>query len=561
MVELASSFTTHTHKRRSVERLKVVCYFPQVLKEFLKTIENSPSIIDQHPPEKLTTGAYYYICVVLTVIFFSFIGTSITAYEYFNKLSKDKNYSFSRKQNANDLKKTEMERKVQEDSTGKDITFKSIFKCFCIYSNGKKLFTTSTTANPLNCLHGLRFFATLVVITTHFIGTIFLLISDYRSIEAIASAWYAQFLWNGIVIILEFFMIGGFLNAYLFCSEYGKKNGKISYSLYYIQRLIRTTPVFMAVYWFYTLLFSYTGSGPLWPSFATNPLCLQRWWTYPLYVNNMESMTKTCLPVLWYLAADMQLYMISPMFMIALIRWPKLGYTLIGAAICVSSLFSSITTYQYNLVLGFSRLPEHLSNLEPFLERFWEFGTVLYSKTTAQLTPYVIGIFLGHYWYKRENDKSGKVSKMTRCCGWILTCFLMWFYFFGLYGTKVDPWANAIFVGIKDVSFSFGFAWILFMCLSGHTGSLSKFLSLKGFQVFSRLGLSVYLTHPIVMMHIFYSVRKYIESPMTLLVLLSYTIAISYVSAIVVCLLFEAPIVRLLSLYKQHKLASRKKAD
>ncbi|GFX62358.1 hypothetical protein TNCV_407531 [Trichonephila clavipes] len=112
----------------------------------------------------------------------------------------------------------------------------------------------------------------------------------------------------------------------------------------------------------------------------------------------------------------MQLYMISPMFMIALMRWPKFGYTFIGIVICVS-LFSFITTYRYNLVLEFSEVPESLLDLELYIEQLFEFATVLYSQPTAHLTSYAIGILLGYYWYKRESSERGNLSKVNKYPG------------------------------------------------------------------------------------------------------------------------------------------------
>ncbi|GFY62750.1 hypothetical protein TNIN_188001 [Trichonephila inaurata madagascariensis] len=59
------------------------------------------------------------LCVVLTVILISLIGTSITAYEYFNKSSKYKDYSHNRELNESYMKKKEMESKMPERSTHK----------------------------------------------------------------------------------------------------------------------------------------------------------------------------------------------------------------------------------------------------------------------------------------------------------------------------------------------------------------------------------------------------------------------------------------------------------
>ncbi|GFU03528.1 hypothetical protein NPIL_672501, partial [Nephila pilipes] len=54
-------------------------------------------------------------------------------------------------------------------------------------------------------------------------------------------------------------------------------------------KLKKISPVHMMVYWIYTTLFTYTGSGPLWPTYGTNPVCRKYWWWDFFYINNFLS--------------------------------------------------------------------------------------------------------------------------------------------------------------------------------------------------------------------------------------------------------------------------------
>ncbi|GBM81515.1 hypothetical protein AVEN_227769-1 [Araneus ventricosus] len=132
----------------------------------------------------------------------------------------------------------------------------------------------------------------------------------------------------------------------------------------------------MIVLGFNTTLFAYTGTGILWPAYVTNPVCQKNWWWHLLYINNFEESAKQCLLWCWSLAADMQFYIISPLFMVSLIRWPRLGYALILACIVGSCTVSFLLTYQYNLIDGLSRLEFHFHDTQTYMNKHFRDSVV-----------------------------------------------------------------------------------------------------------------------------------------------------------------------------------------
>ncbi|GBO17722.1 hypothetical protein AVEN_26899-1, partial [Araneus ventricosus] len=80
------------------------------------------------------------------------------------------------------------------------------------------------------------------------------------------------------------------------------------------------TPMYFIVLGFYSTLFPYLGSGPVWPTYNTNPVCKENWMWHVLFINNFNSHMRQCLTPTWYLACEMQLYIISPIFLILLMR-------------------------------------------------------------------------------------------------------------------------------------------------------------------------------------------------------------------------------------------------
>ncbi|VDM63857.1 unnamed protein product [Angiostrongylus costaricensis] len=54
-------------------------------------------------------------------------------------------------------------------------------------------------------------------------------------------------------------------------------------------------------------------------------LCQQHWWRNMLYINNFFNISEDCYGITWYLAVDTQLYMVAPIFLVALYISPLIG--------------------------------------------------------------------------------------------------------------------------------------------------------------------------------------------------------------------------------------------
>ncbi|GBO07687.1 hypothetical protein AVEN_251964-1, partial [Araneus ventricosus] len=226
----------------------------------------------------------------------------------------------------------------------------------------------------------------------------------------------------------------------------------------------------MIVLGFNTTLFAYTGTGILWPAYVTNPVCQKDWWWYLLYINNFEESAKQCLLWCWSLAADMQFYIISPLFMVPLIRWPRLGYALILACIIGSCTASFLLTYQYNLIDGLSRLEFHLHDPQTHMNKLWEYFDVVYSKPYARINPYLIAILLAYYLHKKSfNTGTRRNSTLTLWCGWIATVLCMWNCFFSLFKEEEILVVTAVYNATKHLLFSFGLAGVIYLCLTGQS--------------------------------------------------------------------------------------------
>ena len=113
--------------------------------------------------------------------------------------------------------------------------------------------------------------------------------------------------------------------------------------------LIRITPFYFFHIGFMSTLVVFLGTGPLWHFIHQySESCRNTWWTHFLFVKNhfmvcidylllkiqknkiiifhrIYSQMDECTGQGWYLAADMQLFVVSPLFIYPLWKWKKAG--------------------------------------------------------------------------------------------------------------------------------------------------------------------------------------------------------------------------------------------
>lgn len=125
---------------------------------------------------------------------------------------------------------------------------------------------------------------------------------------------------NGINIVQSFFVIGGFLTAYLFLVhvEADKTSSCILFVKAVILRYIRLAPLLILTILVHSTWLYRFGSGPLWDkvNFAERQFCRENWWINMLFLDNYINVQMKCLIHSWYLAADFWLSIFGTIFMI-----------------------------------------------------------------------------------------------------------------------------------------------------------------------------------------------------------------------------------------------------
>ncbi|VDM45094.1 unnamed protein product [Toxocara canis] len=208
--------------------------------------------------------------------------------------------------------------------------FVKVLLAFSVYTNGKFVLRTDKGTKQIHCLHGTRVLSMFWIILGH---TYYYIVASLTVDNLLPSmiAFPQKFL-NLIIVqaplaVDSFFYLSGMLTSYLFMEKFKVEAAKGKsifsadmWSLFYIHRYIRLTPIYVIIMILDVTLFTYVSDGPFWRPIEAN-YCRKSWWTNLIYMNNfLLQDTETCMGWTWYLANDMQFHFFAPIFLILLFK-------------------------------------------------------------------------------------------------------------------------------------------------------------------------------------------------------------------------------------------------
>lgn len=228
--------------------------------------------------------------------------------------------------------------------SGEPHVLKSLFS---IYTNGSKLFSLSTpiSSDSIPCINGIRVLSLFWIMYAH----IYVVHDEY--VSTISNRDFDQFssvIWNKVRLsatyaVDTFLTIGGFLLARSVFKELNKSK-KLNIIKMYIHRFLRLTPAIAMLILLVTSFYKFLSIGPVWNS-ASNVVilpCERNWWSSLLYIQNIVNTLDMCIEESWYLAIDMQLFVLSPLLLYPLWKFKRHGKWLI-LIFTVASLTYTIT--------------------------------------------------------------------------------------------------------------------------------------------------------------------------------------------------------------------------
>ena len=363
----------------------------------------------------------------------------------------------------------------------------------------------------------------------------------------------AQVIINGFLSVDSFFFLSGVLVSYLTLREMKRRNGRFPLIPYYLHRFLRLTPTYMFVLFFNWFLTMYLAQGTpsyqvlLGPGGQQWENCKNYWWTNLLYINNFypEKLMNECMSWSWYLANDMQFFVISPLIIIPLFIWFPGG--VIASGILLLTSFAAT-----GFITGFYRLPASaflpLDWGVPIQKNFPDYMSQIYIKPYCRIGPYIIGLLLGaifHYKYKLSfpNKLLNWLFYLTM---WVVAAALGMTAVYGLqdgfYGHTFTQAENIFYNMFARTGWGVALALLVYACHHGYGGPINSFLSMPFWVPLSRLTYNAYLVHPIILDVITGSQRDTLYyTDITIVPYIIGSVVLSYGAAGVVSVLVEFP--------------------
>ncbi|CAB4021608.1 nose resistant to fluoxetine 6-like [Paramuricea clavata] len=420
--------------------------------------------------------------------------------------------------------------------------FRDFLLCFSLVRNSRRIFNTNVPATAITCINGIRVISISWVILGHmFLLFIYSPFTDNKTGLLEDSQLFSIMpVINGYYSVDSFFFLSGLLVAYTCFRKLEKSGGicKFNWFLFYFHRFWRLTPTYMAVILISVQLKRFLADGPLWYSQYEDKLCEEHWWTNLLYINNFypKEIGEECLGVSWYLANDMQFFVITPPLLILMYKFRWRGIIGPGSLIAASTAAIAFIIGYWDLdplsslKIGQQQTPEQQKKSD-------ELGKYVYTKPWCRAQPYLVGFILGYYIYRSSEQYYNRrrrlaVFWLVTVIGWAVAAALGMWLVYGPHkyiekGADEWPLAGRVAYGMFErLLWGLVLAWVTYACHFGGGGLVQKFLSAKFWIPLSRLTFNVYLIHIIVIMVMMFGAQGNIHYDF-------FNIAYYYISAIV----------------------------
>ncbi len=439
-----------------------------------------------------------------------------------------------------------------------------IWQGFSIYNNLIKLFNTNSGPSDggnLACINGIRAISISWVVLGHtffemtslgvLTGNGFMMnnYGIYGREDGPVDNMATAAIWNGMFSVDSFFMIGAILLAFHTLKEMDKNKGKSTkqwamfWATFYVHRYIRLTAVYAIVIGLHATLLKYFANGPL-SYLVTKQVtkCQNGWYLNLLYINNFANNIGTdmnCMGWSWYMANDMQFFIITPVILYLLWKWFPIGMAVSVVLLVVATIIPFTLTWTDET------------------QFFHGDVTDFYQKPWNRFQPYIMGLLLGYLLHNMRHQSKLKIPGWVCLLIWVVAAVLACLPVYGVstYNMIKDPALQmpgspnypsqverSFFNGLSKISWCLALGWVILSSVKGRGGVVNSFLSWGLWVPLARLSYCIYLIQYTVV----YWQNSQLSYPVNYSNLyLTYTTVSNFsmctACALVLVLLFEAP--------------------
>ncbi|GMS92165.1 hypothetical protein PENTCL1PPCAC_14340, partial [Pristionchus entomophagus] len=204
--------------------------------------------------------------------------------------------------------------------------------------------------------------------------------------------------------------------------------------------------------------------------------------------------------ITWYLAADMQIFLFTPLLILPLAIKPAIGFIVAAVVIIISTATNIFLIYHFHWPTSAA----YLFTPDPEMTHFGdEYDMLMYDSPLIRCQIYIMGMLVG--WFL-QTKKRLRINTLINVACWVLGLSLMLCVVLGLYdqsnGFYIPIFWRAMYSALSRIAWGVGLSWIIISCWYGYGGPLNNFMAWHIWIPFGRLTYCGYLTHIPVMMFI-----------------------------------------------------------
>ena len=382
-----------------------------------------------------------------------------------------------------------------------------LLQCFSFQRNWNSMFLRPFSDSTV-IFDGIRSISILLIVFGHcLLSRITDVIYNLEDFLEYFQSPFGTILASGSASVDAFFWLTGFLIGYLILDEAARKKGRINWSMSVVARVLRLLPNYIFVLMFVNLILGNMGHGPKWEQVEDiiQLDCPKYWWTNLLFINNIYPwyIGNNCLGQSWYMAADMQLYLLSIPVIIFYLKFPKhYGWILFLTLLIISFIYRITVAAHYEVYITVINPKNNIDHYKK-----------IHQASIARIAPYFVGIFTGFVFNYKKNGKTNdpivkkidlfyqsKIRSYISFAVGLLLIFLAYYFPYLAYSDKkeltgIGKGGNAAFLGFYTYLTSFSFTLMLLPTLYDQIPIVKMFLSFDVWIPIAKSSFSTYFIH------------------------------------------------------------------
>jgi peptidoglycan/LPS O-acetylase OafA/YrhL len=213
--------------------------------------------------------------------------------------------------------------------------------------------------------------------------------------EVFERNWF-PIIYSGFFAVDSFFFLSGFLATYLMISRFlsMRSLNVVKLFMIYFHRFFRILPLVALVCLFTVAFYGYIGDGPSWvKGGGTDALvqgCVKEWYITLLFLVNLVNIETGCMSWTWYLANDMQFFLILPFILYLFAKNRKYGYYLVGLLLLANIICTMVIAQVKGA--GVNLITDQGAG-----------SYYIYYRPWTRITTYLVGIFFGLMYWEFKN--------------------------------------------------------------------------------------------------------------------------------------------------------------